>query len=246
MAITIGPGISFGQGIEVGSFPAVPNLVLNLDAATYSGSGNWIDSVNSLNFTLNNSPTYSNSIGGGSFLFDPASGQYASNATGLTSLGNWSVEVWHYYTGNNTAGAGSPCIITEQWPNPATQINFSLGTLSDSVTPNLQSGFFKGGWYSTPTGYTLTANNWYQIVGTYDGVNVNLYVNGARVTTTPATVSIGAGGLGLYLMKRWDTTGPGFSQYWGGRLASVKIWDGDINFEGVRGSYLKNKSRYGL
>jgi hypothetical protein len=42
-------------------------------------------------------------------------------------------------------------------------------------------------------------------------------------------------------MRRWDA-----ADYWGGRLASVKIWDGDINFEGVRGSWLKNKSRYGL
>ena len=241
MAIAIGPGVSVGPGIEMGSITAAPSLVMNLDAATYSGSGAWIDSVNSVSFTLNNSPTYSSSIGGGSFLFVPSSSQYASSSVGVGSLSNWTVEVWHYYTGNNSAN--SPCIVTELWPNPATQLNFSLGSLNDN-SPNLQAGMFNGGWYTTPNGYTLTANNWYQIVGTYDGVNINLYVNGARVTTAPAAISIASGNLGLYLMKRWDiSTG---TQYWGGRLASVKIWNGDINFEGVQGSWLKNKSRYGL
>ena len=241
--IQIGPGITIQSGIEIGSIAASPNLVLNLDAATYSGSGNWIDSVNSLNFTLNNSPTYSNSIGGGSFLFDPASSQFAASTSGLGNLGNWTVEVWHYYTGTNSAGATSPCLVTEQWPNVPSKINFALGSLADN-NPNLQAGFFNGSWRSTPTGYTLTANNWYQIVGTYDGQNINLYVNGTRVTTAPETSASASGLAGIALMKRWDTATP--LQYWGGRLASVKIWDGDINFEGVRGSWLKNKARYGL
>lgn len=244
--INVGPGITVEQGIKFGTFPAVPSLVMNLDAATYSGSGPWVDSVASKSFTLYNSPTYSSGIGGGSFLFDPASSQYASTTTGLGSLSNWSVEVWHYYTGNNTGGSGSPCIITEWWPNPATQINFSLGTLADSSTPYLQAGMFNAGWHSTALDYTLTANNWYQIVGTYDGMNVKLYVNGTMVRSTPVAIAIASGNLGIYLMKRWDTTGPGFSQYWGGRLATVKIWNGDINFEGVRASWLTNKARFGL
>ena len=239
--ITIGPGVTIEQGIKLSAAPAVPSLVLNLDAATYSGSGAWVDSVSSTNYTLVNSPTYSNSIGGGSFLFVPASSQYASSSVGVGSLSNWSVEVWHYYTGNNSTG--SPCLVTELWPNSATQINFSLGSLSDN-SPNLQAGMFNAGWYSTPTGYTLTANNLYQIVGTYDGMNLKLYVNGSQVNSTPTAISIASGNLGLYLMKRWDITGG--TQYWGGRLGQVRIWNGDINFEGVRGSWLKNKSRFGL
>jgi len=246
MPLTLGPGINIEQGVKLGEFQAEPTLVMNLDAATYSGTGDWIDSVSSKAFTLVNSPTWSSSIGGGSFLFVPGSSQYAESASGVGSLSNWSVEVWHFYTGTNTGGAGSPCIITEYWPNPATQINFSLGTLVDSATPFLQAGMFNGGWISTPTGYTLTPNNWYQIVGTYDGMNVKMYINGTMVGITPATNAIASGNLGIYLMKRWDLTGPGSVQYWGGRLASVRIWNGDINFEGAHGSWLENKARYGL
>ena len=240
MPLTLGPGINIEQGVKLGEFQAEPTLVMNLDAATYSGTGDWIDSVSSKAFTLYNSPTYSSSIGGGSFLFVPGSSQYAASSSGVGSLSNWSVEVWHFYTGTNTSG--SPCIVTEEWPNPATQINFSLGSVSDN-NPNVQAGLFNGGWYATPNGYTLSPNNWYQIVGTYDGVNLKMYVNGSLATISPNTVSATSGNLGIKLMKRWDSNA---TQYWGGRLASVRIWNGDINFEGAHGSWLENKARYGL
>ena len=137
--IVIEGGVNIEAGIKFGSFPAVPSLALSLDAANYSGSGPWIDTVSSKSFTLYNSPTWSNSIGGGSFLFTPASSQYAASTSGVGSLSSWSVEVWHYYTGNNSSG--SPCIVTEVWPNPAANLNFNLGTLDDN-SPDLQAGLF--------------------------------------------------------------------------------------------------------
>ena len=234
--IAVGPGINVEQGIKFGSFSAVPTLELSLDAATYSGSGNWVDSVSSKSFVLYNSPTWSNSIGGGSFLFDPGSSQYAECTSSLTNLYTWSVEVWHYYTGTNSGA--SPCIITEVFPGSTSAINYALGSLNDN-NPDLMAGWFNGGW-SMPS-YTLTAGNWYQIAGTYDGTVVKLYVNGTMVQQLPATGSAISSQGGIRLMCRWDNP-----EYWGGRLASVKIWDGDINFEGVRGSWLQNKARYGL
>jgi hypothetical protein len=238
------PGIKFGEGINIesgikaGTFPAVPTLALSLDAATYSGSGAWIDSVGSRAFVLYGSPTWSSSIGGGSFLFDPAFSQYAQCASSLGSLNNWSVEVWHYYDGTNDGGA-SPCIITEVYPGATSNINYALGSVFDN-DPVLSAAFFNGAWRSSTT-TTLTAGNWYQIVGTYDGATVKLYVNGSMVGESPEdTAAISSQG-GINLMRRWDNP-----EFWGGFLASVKIWDGDINFEGVQGSWLKNKSRYGL
>jgi hypothetical protein len=236
--INFGQGINIEQGIKAGNFAAVPTLELSLDAATYSGSGDWVDSVGSKSFVLYNSPTWSNSVGGGSFLFDPASSQYAACTSSLSNLYNWSVEVWHYYTGNNSGGY-SPCIITEVYPGSTSNINYALGSVTDN-DPALSAAFFDGGWETTGA-ITLTANNWYQIVGTYDGATVKLYLNGTMVQQSPATGSAISSQGGINLMKRWDNP-----EYWGGRLASVKIWNGDINFEGVRGSWLQNKARYGL
>ena len=241
MTIDIGSGVTVEQGIKIGEYPAIPTQLVNLDAASYAGSGPWIDTIGSRSFILYNSPSYSAVTGGGSFMFDPTSTQWAEWTGSLGTLSSWSVEVWHYYTGTNDSGF--PCIVTEQWPNTPSQLNFTLGAVLGGGSPDLQAAFFNGAWRSTPTGYTLTANNWYQIVGTYDNMNLKLYVNGSMVTTAPQTTASAAGGEGIRLMKRWDSNA---TQYWGGRLAMVNIWDGDINFEGVRASWLTNKARFGL
>ena len=59
----IGSGITIGSGISLNV--TLPTPILNLDAATYSGSGTtWFDISGSENdFILTGSPTYTN-IGG--------------------------------------------------------------------------------------------------------------------------------------------------------------------------------------
>jgi hypothetical protein len=241
MALVIGGGINIGGSISIGPAaipPLYPALVMNLDAASYSGSGPWIDSVNSLSFTLNNSPTYSASVGGGSFTFATGSSQYAECSTSLGNLTNWSVEAWHYYDGTNTGA--SPCIITEIFPSITNEINYILGNGSDT-SPDLQTGMFYNGWVLTENGYTLTASNWYQIVGTYDGVTLKLYVNNSLVQTTYTNSPSVSGGSGIRLMRRWDN-----DEYWGGKLGIVRIYDGDIGASGVTTNWNANKARFGL
>jgi hypothetical protein len=48
-------------------------------------------------------------------------------------------------------------------------------------------------------------------------------------------------GAGIRLMERWDS-----ADYWGGKLAIVKIYDGDIGASGVANSWNANKNRFGL
>ena len=233
MALTIGGGITFDGGISVEGGLSV---VLNLDAATYSGTGPWIDSVNGLSFTLNNSPTHSPSVGGGSFDFVPASAQWADSATSLASLSTWSVEAWHYYTG--VTSGSLPCIITETFTGGS--INYTLGYPNGS--PDFQAGFYNGGWQVTPTGYTLpTADAWYQIVGTYDGNTIKLYVNDTLINQTSYTGTPQSSAAGIRLMNRWDS-----ADYWGGKLAIVRIYDGDIGAAGVTANWNANRARFGL
>jgi len=231
---SIGQGITFGAGIEIG---VPPELMLSLDAAGYT-SGPWIDSVSSRSFTLYGGVTYSAS-NGGTLTFDPASGQYAQCTSSLPDLSKWSVEVWHYYTGTNTGQ--SPCIITEIYPGITGQLNYFMGAL-DSSTTNLEAGYFNGGFQITPGGYTLTAGNWYQIVGTYNGTNVKLYVNNTLVGQATAsgnqpTSSQG----GINIMRRWDNP-----EYWGGDLSIVKIYQGALSAGLINSSWNANKGRFGL
>jgi len=205
--------------------------VLSLDAADYT-SGDWIDSVGGKSFTLYNSPTWS-SNNGGYFNFVSSSGQRAGCSTSLPNLNTWSVAVWHYYDGTET-NYGAPCIVTETYIGG--NINYSLGNNNGGFS----SGFWNGGWQVTD-GYSLTAGNWYYIVGTYDGTTVKLYVNNTLVDYTNYTGTPTSSGAGIRLMERWDS-----ADYWGGRLATVDIYSEAIGSDQISSIFNTTKSRFGL
>jgi len=202
-----------------------------LDAADYSGSGPWIDSIGGKSFTLTNSPTWSSS-NGGYFNFVSSSSQYAICNTSLPSMSTWTVGVWHYYTGTETGAA--PCIVTETFIGGS--INYSLGK---NLAP-FSVGFFNGSWRITD-GYSLTPNNWYYIVGTYDGSTIKLYVNNTLVDSTNYTGTPTSSGAGIRLMERWD-----LSDYWGGRLAIVDIFDTALDQTEITTIWNSTKTRFGL
>lgn len=216
------------------------NLVYFLDAgntSSYPGSGStWTDLMGTgRNITLYNSPTYS-SANGGYLTFVPASSQYGECGTSLTYMSNYTIEVWHYYT---TYSGSSPCIVTENWPGTTSRIGYALGVITIGA-PQLQTGFFTGAWQASG-GWTPTANNWYHIVGTYDGANLRLYVNGSNVVTTANTTVIQSNTGGFRLMRRWDTT-----DYWGGRLAIYRLYNRALTASEVTQNYNADRSRFGL
>ena len=213
------------------SYSTLTSPLLSLDAADYSGSGPWIDAIGGKSFTLNNSPTWSSS-NGGYFNFSPASSQYAICSTSLPSLSTWSVGVWHYYDGTNSGG--SPCIVTETFIGGS--LNYSLG----NNTGDFSSGFFDGSWRVTD-GYSLTTNNWYYIVGTYDGSTIKLYVNNILVDSTNYTGIPTTSGAGIRLMERWDS-----AEYWGGRLAIVDIFGTSLDQTEITSIWNSTKTRFGF
>ena len=215
-------------------------LTLSLDAGnplSYPGTGStWTDTISGKTFTLFNSPTYS-SNDGGYLLFTPASGQYAQSNSLPSSLSKWTVEVWHYYTATNSGSL--PSIITELFPGVTSKINFNLGSVFTSPG-GLESGFFDGSWRVTAS-YSLTANAWYYIVGTYDGATNKLYINNTLVSSTSFTGTPTSSQGGIRLMRRWD-----LPDYWGGRLGIVRIYNRSLSETEVTQNFNNNKSRFGL
>ena len=243
MTITIGSGIAIGAGVGIISSSSSPltNQVLSLDAgnpASYPGTGTvWTDTVGSMPFTLVNGPTY-NSANGGYIQFVPSSGQIAYSTTNLGTLANWSIEAWHYYDGTNV-GSG-PNIFTEYSYGGGT-INLGLG--SNGPDTDLQAWWYGGGFHTTSSGYSLTPGEWYQIVGTFDGDTLKLYVNNTVVQTATGQGPGGAANpaIGYGLMTRWDPGGQ-----WGGRLAIVNVYNLALSGAEVAQNFNYYRSRFGL
>ena len=219
-----------------------PRVVTNglqvyLDAAnsrSYSGSGNtWYDLLGNRNFTLQNNPPFIANSAGGSIGFTAANSHSAS-ALSLPYMSRWSIEVWHYFTGVNTGLW--PTIITEAYP---LNLNYNLGaTTSNTTNTKLRVGHYPGGWRQT-TEYSLIQNRWYHLMGSFDGTNINLYVDGILELSTTDTGAPQSSGSGIYLMKMWNGT-----DYWGGLLNIVRFYNRALSAQEVLQNYNATKKRY--
>ena len=67
--------------------------------------------------------------------------------------------------------------------------------------------------------YTIQANQWYHAVGTYDGSNITLYVNGVQVATASASSTSYSSAQPMYIGYRLAQS------YFGGQIAQVCIFD---------------------
>jgi|694.fasta_scaffold116622_3 hypothetical protein len=229
--------------VDWSNVPVPPTtLLLHLDSGeplSYPGTGTtWTDLVGGKEFTLRGSPEY---VG---FLTFNGTNQWADTPTSLPLLPTWTVEVWQYYTGTNTGDA--PTIVSEAYLQGGSYgINYALGCsgFSPPNNANVAASFYNGNWYYTNTGYSITTPNaWYHIVGSFDGTNLKLYVNGGLGFTQEVIgQTLSSNESGIRLMRRWDG-----AEYWGGGLMTVKIYDGAISDSQVASNFNNEKSRYGF
>jgi hypothetical protein len=217
--------------------------VLYLDAGntlSYPGTGTtWTDIISGRTFSLlgtTGTPTYS-SNNGGKINFIVANGQYGACISSLPSLPIFTTSVWHYWDG--TSSSGLPCILTEVYPGTTGRINYVLGKPQGSIA---QSGYFNGGFQVSPQ-FTLSANNWYNIVTTCDSSQVvKVYVNNVLISTTSTSGALpSSSNGGIRLMRRWDN-----AEFWGGYLATVGIYDKALDSTQISQIFNSTKSRYGL
>jgi Concanavalin A-like lectin/glucanases superfamily len=88
------------------------------------------------------------------------------------------------------------------------------------------------------SGVVPVANQWYHVVGTYDGATIKIFVNGALTNSQPLADDIKSNATPLFIGENADSTG----RNWSGDIDEVKIYDQALQDNEVQSLY-NNESR---
>jgi hypothetical protein len=249
----VGNGLSIaGARVIAGNIPPPPvpaptyvtnGLVTYLDAglaSSYAGSGStWRDTIGGKVFTLygsnNNIPAYT-SANGGAIHFTSSLSQYASGS-GPGGLAQWTVEAYVQYLGNTQGGSGAIVADIFDYDNtpPPRYINYTIGGTGGNASTQMGVGTWTetNGW-RTIGSYVPTVGNWYQVVGTYDGTNLKMYINSVLSASSAIGVTTSSNNRGIYLMQRWDINS---NQFYNGNLGLVRIYNRALSLSEVQQNY---------
>lgn len=244
MAVTIGSGITVGAGVGISSSSAsivTDGLLLNFDAATYSGSGNWIDGVSGVQAVPSNGPVWS-SANGGTFVLDAPSVQYFT-VPWPTLYTTFTIDIWFNFTASQPPGA--PCLISDEFTGAP--FNFTINASGNTLVT---------GWYTTNWGgqqayqgaIPTDGSTWYNITMAVDTTNYKDYINGA-VSYDPGSFSaIGAAPPNgssptqqFYIGKRWDN-----ADTVNAKMAVVNIYNRALTDAEALQNFNHYRSRFGL
>lgn len=212
-------------------------LVLCLDAAntkSYPGLGStWTDlSGNGNTGTLTNAPTYS-SANGGSIVFDGVDDHitFTSNPSLTNQI---TVEVWVNL--NTPPIQGTGFILGREGSYRLIYTTSKFSWVCATVN---------NGWYTTGTvvdASILATSGIYHVVGTYDGANNRIYVNGT-LQTTGSSISGNILTNGTYYLMR--TTAANLD-YGKGNLYSHKLYNRALSATEIQQNFNAFRGRFGI
>ena len=222
----------YGGGVASLSIKINTNLILHLDAdnsSSYSGSGTtWTDiSGKNHNATLNNGPTYNSDNGIGSIVFD-GTNHYAilDSSFQVSTSRTYSFEAWIYKTtnaSNNAAmlisgGSGGDkdgiIITSEHYWNTDIDIGSEGGPVN-AIYYNGVSQPLNGA--NTRSTATYNLNEW-----------IHIAVTGITVDNTDG---------GAHHIAQNNNN----SNKFGGRIRSLKVYDGELTASEVQQNFLKSR-----
>ena len=201
-----------------------------------SGNGKNAQTSGTFDSRTCTAPTYS-PYNSGSFLFNGSTDCYWSPYTGYQMEKSFTVETWFKLNGSQL-NAGSS-VISQNYTSG--NINFVLGDMLNNRT--ITVAFYDGTWRQCATGFTPTNGVWNHIVGTYNGSNMILYVNGQQFCTVAH-----AGGLsssintqGTWIGRRHDG---GSAYYANGSIATARVYRLPLTAAEVLSNYNATRERF--
>ena len=212
-------------------------LVLALDAGnvkSYPGSGTtWYDkSGNGNNGTLTNGPTFAT----GSIVFDGVNDYVnCGNSTSLQITGSITLSTWINF----------PTLFSSQYYPPfiIKGVNASYMLYGNSVTNQVRMRIGSNSAANVlDSTSTFSINTWYNIVGTYDGSAMKIYVNGVCDSQKSLVGTIPTGSDNVHL----GFNPIGEAIVYNGKIATTQIYNRALTSDEVLQNYNATKGRFGL
>ena len=220
--------------------PVTADLVLSLDAGSYSGSGNWLDtSGNSNDAVPQGTPAY-NAAEGGYFDLVPAEGDWFSvaNSDSLINIIAITIETWFRL---DTVNAAGPNMILSK--RSSVNNGYVAFLTTTGYTYRFGTGTGTGLTYSTAP----TVGAWQQVTATIGSTGSRLYINGSQVQTSVYTgnsINVPTGApLDLYQVNPRPQTGPVTLD---GSVSIVRIYSRVLDSTEVQQNCDADRGRYGL
>lgn len=216
-------------------------LVLNLDAGnkkSYLGTGTvWTDlTTRKTNGNFNNSPVYSLANGGG--LNFNGSNAYISGGDTSFVNGNYTVDIWFKATGVPSLNDAGGAMLFAQ----STDLNHGIMIAHSWLNQSIVHGNVVNNGLSSANN-SAPNNTVCHAVGTWDGTNQYVYINGKlssqRAYTTATLVATPA-----YQVGRWVYSV--YPRYFNGIIYSVKLYNKILTSNEVLQNYHATKGRFGL
>ena len=254
---SVSPFVASSGGMSLKKVYADPTLITNglvlyLDASnasSYPGTGTtWTDlSGNNNNGTLTNGPTYTSSFGG-SIVFDGTNDSVVTNTAVDNTLNTCTFSAWIRRT-NLTNQVG----IFNSYTTGDSGFGFD-SSYAGVGTINFSYIYLNGGNYigRYTNANAILANNWYHVVGTWDGTfassGFKIYVNGVRSDSTSETGgSVTAYAQSGYAMRigssYWSNAERGF---FNGNIAQTLIYNRALSESEVLQNYNATRAKFGL
>lgn len=204
--------------------------------SSYTGDNILDISGKSNNGTLVNGPSY-NGSNRGSLVFDGVNDYVdCGNTTSLSAIGgttNITVSGWVYYTAYG--GGGQTYSVITVKGNPWTWL---LENPSNTFRFRITAG---GADVNIADTSTHLLNTWYNVVGTYDGSNMAIYVNGVLKNTRAQTGTLATNAvtakIGTFQGTDYNLTG---------RIANISVYNRTLTAAEIQRNFNALRSRFGI
>ena len=217
---------------------------------SYPGFGTTVTDMGGFgNGTLQNGMGWSSAggNGGGAWILDGVD-DYLGRTNGPTYGINFSVEVWFRVGTSFSQGAlaGQSSLNVDDWTYSNMWLLHPNGTsASTSISFYVNENPFGSYRIRNVNTGTLSAGNWYQVVGTYSASGMKIYVNGALIATNTSISGTGVtsnpsntlviGGDPRYSFRRLT-----------GNISTFNIYNSELSLAQVQQNFEARRTRYNL